>query len=95
VGLINQAPTQDKSSPYNIRARGVGLINQAPTQDNSSSCSNIGIGFLKKVACPFFGPLCKMNQVPTQDKSNPCNKNFWLAISYYFKDSKKCCRGTL
>ncbi len=36
-----------------------------------------------------------MNQAPTQDKSNPCNKNFWLAITYYFKDSKKCCHGTL
>jgi len=29
-------------------------MNQAPTPDNSSSCSNIEIGFLKKVACPLY-----------------------------------------
>jgi len=59
-------------------------MNQAPTPDNSSSCSNIEIGFLKKNSLsPFWSFM--------QDKSNSCDKNFWLAITYYFKDSKKCC----
>ncbi len=80
---MNQAPTKDKSSLYNIKARDVGLINQAPTKDKSS---------LYNIKARDVG---LMNQAPTQDKSNSCCKNSWLAITYYFKDSKKCCHGTL
>jgi hypothetical protein len=34
VGLINQAPTEDKPHPY--KQIKVGLINQAPTEDESN-----------------------------------------------------------
>jgi hypothetical protein len=51
---MNQAPTKDKSSLYNIKARGVGLMNQAPTPDKSSSCNNIEIDFLKKSSLSPF-----------------------------------------
>jgi hypothetical protein len=50
---------------------------------------------LGKIQLLTFGDVGLINQTPTQDKSSPYNRNFWLAITYYFKDSKKYCHRIL